>query len=56
MRNISFVLFAVFAVSIALGQGEARSPLVHTFSIVARDTVTGDIGVAAHDFNRQSCR
>ena len=46
MRTISVVLCGVFAASIALGQGGVRSPLVHTFSIVARDTVTGDIGVA----------
>ncbi len=26
--------------------GSARNPLVHTFSIVARDSVTGDLGVA----------
>ena len=54
MRSLSrpivlIILFAVFAVGSFRG-GEARPPIddreVHTFSIVARDPATGELGVA----------
>src|ERR1035438_3837890 len=44
MRPSLLVLLALFALPI--GAGEAPRRPVHTFSIVARDAVTGDLGVA----------
>lgn len=44
MKRLSRILLAVFAV-LPL-PARAADPLAHTFSIVARDPVTGDLGVA----------
>ncbi len=44
MRPALLVLLALFA--LPLGAGEVPLRPVHTFSIVARDPVTGDLGVA----------
>jgi uncharacterized Ntn-hydrolase superfamily protein len=44
MRPILFTLLALLSLSI--GAGEVPRRPVHTFSIVARDPVTGDLGVA----------
>src|SRR5919106_1832425 len=42
--RLSFVAIAASAPSAALGEG--RGPLAHTYSIVARDPKTGELGVA----------
>jgi uncharacterized Ntn-hydrolase superfamily protein len=39
-------LVAVLAATVLLPAARARDPLAHTYSIVARDPVTGDFGVA----------
>jgi uncharacterized Ntn-hydrolase superfamily protein len=44
MKNLLATAFLT-AVCLSVASGQ-HSPLVHTYSIVARDTVTGDIGVA----------
>jgi uncharacterized Ntn-hydrolase superfamily protein len=41
-----FTLLLLAALSLPLGAGEAPRRPVHTYSIVARDPVTGDLGVA----------
>jgi len=46
MRKFLGILFMLTGVSFATGQTVGHCPLVHTYSIVARDTITGDIGVA----------
>src|SRR4051812_27838266 len=43
---IRTALLALVAVLLLAGPALARDPLAHTFSIVARDPVTGDFGVA----------
>ncbi len=47
MKNIYLILFAgLIMVSILSGQTFNSEPLTHTFSIVARDSATGEMGVA----------
>lgn len=47
MRSLLFVLFAVFfTASVYAQQIYGNNPLAHTYSIVAMDQKTGDIGVA----------
>jgi len=47
MKKISFLLFAVFLIHISYAQVYRNNqPLAHTYSIVCRDSVTGEIGVA----------
>lgn len=46
MKKIAFLL-SIFLVQSAISQVYKKSePLAHTFSIVARDSITGDMGVA----------
>jgi len=44
MRSLTFILLAALALSI--GAGEVPRRPIHTYSIVARDPITGDLGVA----------
>jgi len=47
MKKITFLLHLLFVSSVMLAQThKTEEPLAHTFSIVARDTVTGEVGVA----------
>jgi uncharacterized Ntn-hydrolase superfamily protein len=47
MRKIFFLFVPVFATSFSFGQVFKNSfPLAHTFSIVARDSITGEMAVA----------
>lgn len=47
MKTIIFLLFLFFMATTTLAQTyKAAEPLAHTFSIVARDTATGELGVA----------
>jgi uncharacterized Ntn-hydrolase superfamily protein len=47
MRHHKIVLYSILSISISLyAQNTKQDILTHTYSIVARDSVTGDIGVA----------
>ena len=47
MRNTILLIIALFSVQFLNAQVyQTKSPLAHTFSIVARDSMTGEIGVA----------
>jgi uncharacterized Ntn-hydrolase superfamily protein len=45
-KQFSILLSIIFSFSIAEAQQFYANPLAHTFSIVARDSVTGEMGVA----------
>src|SRR6185436_11808252 len=54
MKNILFVfLFLLCCTSSSWSQEFRLDPLAHTFSIVARDSITGEMGVAvqSHAFS-----
>jgi uncharacterized Ntn-hydrolase superfamily protein len=53
MKTIILILLFVICTTFSQSKFEIFSPFSHTFSIVARDSVTGDIGVAvqSHWFN-----
>lgn len=53
MKNLIFLFFLIFTFNIMSQVFDKSSPLVSTYSIVARDTVTGEMGVAvqSHWFN-----
>jgi uncharacterized Ntn-hydrolase superfamily protein len=47
MKNLFLILFAIFTTQVAFTQvHKTKEPLAHTYSIVARDEVTGELGVA----------
>jgi uncharacterized Ntn-hydrolase superfamily protein len=46
MKNGIIFLFTFLSCSFATAQDYQRDPLAHTFSIVARDSLTGEMGVA----------
>ncbi|MCI0450395.1 MAG: DUF1028 domain-containing protein [Chlorobi bacterium] len=53
MKNLIFLFFLIFTFNIMSQVFDKSSPLVSTYSIVALDTVTGEMGVAvqSHWFN-----
>ena len=53
MRNIFFYLALFFCSAVPAQVFKQQGPLVHTFSIVARDSITGEmaVGVQSHWFS-----
>lgn len=46
MNNLYLLIFVLFAPTVFAQNFKKSEPFTHTYSIVARDSVTGDIGVA----------
>lgn len=46
MKRLAFIILTVFSINISAQTFYGSEPFGHTYSIVARDTVTGEMGVA----------
>ena len=46
MKRITFIIFTLLSINISSQTFFGSEPFAHTYSIVARDSVTGEMGVA----------